>query len=269
MTQANGVHAGATVALHFLDTGEPAARALPPLLLLHGVGSSSEDWECQIPVFAPLCRVIVPDLRGYGRSPKGDAYSVDAFAADVWKVLEDLGIKRFNLVGHSMGGAVALRMAVDRPGCVNRMVLADTLPSFAVDSLGKAMLYWYRLVMMWLFGPAKLSAAVYKKLFPGPKHAALRARLKARSSGQDRDVYLRTIKALKGWTIVDCLHTLKMPVLLLAAEHDYFPRADAEAFNTALPNSHLQVFEGAHHHLPLEVSERFNAAVLAFLEQAG
>lgn len=265
---ANDVYIDATVALHFVDTGEPATETLLPLLLLHGVGASGEDWECQIPVFAPLCRVIVPDLRGYGRSPKGDVYSVEAFAADVWVMLDGLGIKRFNLVGHSMGGAVALRMAVDRPERIDRLVLADTLPNFVVDSFGKAMLYWYRLVMMWLFGPARLSEVVYKKLFPKPKHAALRARLKARSSQQDRKVYLRTIKALKGWTIVDCLHTLKMPTLLLAAEDDYFPRTDTEAFAAALPNAQLQIFDDAHHHLPLEVPERFNAAVLAFLKRA-
>lgn len=265
---ADGSHIDATVALHFVDTGELATKTLPPLVLLHGVGASGEDWECQIPVFAPLCRVIVPDLRGYGHSPKGDVYSMEAFAADVWVVLDRLGIERFNLVGHSMGGAVALRMAVDRPERIHRLVLADTLPSFVADTLSKEVFYWYRLVMVWLFGPARLAGAVYKKLFPRPEHAALRARLEARSTQQDRKVYLRTIQALKGWTIVDYLHTLKMPTLLLAAADDYFPRADTEAFAAALPNAQLQVFDDAHHHLPLEVPERFNTAVLAFLKQA-
>ncbi len=252
----------APVSLAFVDTGNPPAAALPPLVLLHGIGASGEDWEYQIPVFAPLCRVIVPDLRGYGRSPKGGAYTVEAFAADVWALLVRLDIERFNLVGHSMGGAVALRMAVDRPGCIDRLVLANTLPSFVTDTFGKAMLYWYRLVVMWLFGPAWLAETVQKRLFPKP-----RARLNARSARRDREVYLRTLRALKGWSIVDRLPKLSMPTLVLAAENDYFPRGDAQAFAAALPNARLQIFDGTHHHLPLEVPERFNAAVLTFLEQ--
>lgn len=264
---AGGVLDIAPVSLAFVDTGTPPAAALPPLVLLHGIGASGEDWEYQIPVFALLCRVIVPDLRGYGRSPKGGAYTVEAFAADVWALLARLDIERFNLVGHSMGGAVALRMAVDRPGCIDRLVLANTLPSFVTDTFGKAMLYWYRLVVMRLFGPAWLAETIQKKLFPKPEHAALRARLNARSVRRDREVYLRTLHALKGWSIVDRLQELSMPTLVLAAENDYFPRRDAQAFAAALPNARLQIFDDTHHHLPLEVPERFNAAVLTFLEQ--
>ena len=262
---ADGPADGATVPLYFLDTGEPADASLPPLVLLHGIGASGEDWESQIPEFAPLCRTIVPDLRGFGRSAKGDVYSVEAFAADVWAVLDRLEVKTFNLIGHSMGGAVALRMAIDRPACIRRLVLADTLPSFAINTVGKYLLYLYRLVMMRLFGPARLSGAVARKLFPKPEHADLRARMAARNTQHDREVYLRTIHALKNWSVADRLDVLTMPTLVLVAEHDYFPQTDAEAFVAALQYGTLRIFPDTHHHLPLEVPQQFNAAVLAFL----
>ena len=255
------------VALNVIDTGAGAASVLPPLVLLHGIGSSVEDWESQIPFFSSYCRVVAPDLRGFGHSPKARDYSVSAFSADVWALLGRLGIQRFNVIGHSMGGAVALQMAVERPERVERLVLADTLASFKIDSVGKLGLYWYRLAMMKIFGPARLSEAVSMRLFPRPEQAELRHRLAGRSALNDRDVYVRTIRAIKGWTVMDQLSRLTMPVLILAAEEDYFPVRDAQRLAQTLPNARLEVFEHAHHHLPLECAERFNATVLRFLRQ--
>lgn len=258
-------YGAAPVALHVLDTGAPPDARLPPLVLLHGIGASGEDWEFQVPAFAPYCRVIVPDLRGFGRSPRGERYTIDAFAADVWAALDGLGVQHFNLVGHSMGGAVALCMAVTAPERIQRLVLADTLPSFEVNSFGKLSLYLYRLIMMRLFGPARLSGAVARALFPKPEQAALRARMAVRNMRHDRSVYLHTLRGIKGWTVADRLSRLIMPTLVLAAEHDYFPRADAEAFAAALPNARLQIFPDTHHHLPMEIPQAFNAQILKFL----
>lgn len=255
----------APVVLHVLDSDAPPGATMPPLVLLHGIGASGEDWEFQVPAFAPHCRVIVPDLRGFGRSPRGERYTIDAFAVDVWAALDRLGVQRFNLVGHSMGGAVALCMALTAPERIERLVLADTLPSFEVNSPGKLFLYLYRLLMMRLFGPARLSGAVARSLFPKPGQAALRARMAARNTRHDRGVYLRTLRGIKGWRVTDRLSRLTMPTLVLAAEHDYFPRADVEAFAAALPDARLQIFPGTRHHLPMEIPQAFNAQVFKFL----
>lgn len=238
----------------------------PPLVLVHGIGASKEDWEAQIPFFSKTRRVIAADLRGFGVSPKGSVYSVPAFAADIWALLDQCRIDTFDLVGHSMGGAVVLQMAVDQPDRVRRLVLADTLASFEANSPGKLALYWYRLLMMMLVGPARLSAVVAERLLPRPEHAALRERMTQRSAQNDRHVYLQTIRAIKGWTVMDRLDRLRMPTLVLVAEEDYFPVADAERLVEALPNAQLVVFEHAHHHLPLECSGRFNTVLSAFLE---
>lgn len=248
------------VRLHYEEAG-----AGEPLVLLHGIGASRTDWEFNVPALAAHYRVITPDLRGFGLSERSGNYGVATFANDIWQLLEWLGVGRFHLVGHSMGGAVALQMAVDRPERITRLVAADTLPSFQTNTFGKRILFAYRYLLMGVLGPQRLASAVAAKLFPNPEQQALRDRATAGGMANDRGVYLETLKSLLGWNVLGQLERLTMPVLVLAAEHDYFPVGDAETFARALCDARLKIFAGMHHALPLEAPEAFNTAVLRFL----
>jgi pimeloyl-ACP methyl ester carboxylesterase len=254
------------VRLHYADEGGDEGSGVP-VVLLHGIGASIRDWDFQIPALSKRQRVIAPDLRGFGLSEKAGDYRVATFAADVWALLDRLGVVRFNLVGHSMGGAVALQMAVDRPERIERLVAADTLPSFEANTFAKRILFAYRFAMMGVFGPQRLAAAVAQKLFPGPHQAALRERAVAGGLANDRGVYLDTIRNLLGWHVSDRLARLTMPTLVLVAEHDYFPVADGRAFAEAVAGARLKVFKGMHHAVPLEAPRAFNAALRSFFEE--
>ena len=87
-----------------------------PLLMLHGLGGSCDDWRFQVPAFALRYRVVTPCLRGFGKSerPRG-GYSIAQHASDAFALLDVLGIERSHVLGHSMGGAVAFEMALERP----------------------------------------------------------------------------------------------------------------------------------------------------------
>jgi 3-oxoadipate enol-lactonase len=117
---------------------------------------------------------------------------------------------------------------------------------------------------MGVFGPQRLAAAVAQKLFPGEHQASLRERAVAGGLANDRAVYLDALRNLVGWHVSDRLARLSMPTLVLAAEHDYFPVADARAFAKALANARLKVFKGMHHAVPLEAPKAFNATLQAF-----
>jgi pimeloyl-ACP methyl ester carboxylesterase len=105
------------------EQGDPGA---PPILLLHGGGSSGATWDTLTPgLLAAGYRVIAPDLRGHGASGRGGRYPLDGFVDDLLGLLGALAVNDFTLVGHSLGGYVAVCLAQALPERVSRLVLED------------------------------------------------------------------------------------------------------------------------------------------------
>src|SRR5690348_6876673 len=110
--------------LFYEDTG----AGEPPMLFVHGIGNHTH-FAAQIAYFSRSHRVIAPDLPGFGRSdaPARD-YGIAAFADDIAWLCDELELQRPVLVGHSMGGAVALEVAAARPELPSAIVLLDPIP---------------------------------------------------------------------------------------------------------------------------------------------
>ena len=250
----------AGVRLYYEDVGNG-----PVMVLLHGLGGSSADWESQLPEFSRDHRVIAPDLRGYGDSERRGPYTVTRFAADVFALLDELQIGSFILVGHSMGGAVAMQMALTQPARIDKLVLANTLPNFRPADLAQRLMLWSRLLLMAVFGPAHLSRRIAALLYPGPELAAVRDRSSERHGRTSRRVYLATLWRLSHWSVEPRLRELAVPTLVMAAEDDYFNAAQLRRFVDGLQGAHSEVFPGTHHGLPLEAPQKFNERLRQFL----
>ncbi|MER7767333.1 alpha/beta fold hydrolase [Kitasatospora sp. NPDC096140] len=97
----------------------------PPLVLLHALGERASDWDVVLPALAPGHHVHALDLRGHGDSGRPGAYGLPEMRDDVLAFLDALGLDRVDLVGHSMGGAVAYLLAQAAPQRVHRLVLED------------------------------------------------------------------------------------------------------------------------------------------------
>jgi len=113
------------VELDVATAGDPAG---PPIILLHGFPESHRTWRHQIPVLATDNFVIAPDQRGYARSSKPEGvenYTHDKLVADVLALADHFGIDRFTLVGHDWGGAIAWMAALQHPGRVTRLIIAN------------------------------------------------------------------------------------------------------------------------------------------------
>jgi pimeloyl-ACP methyl ester carboxylesterase len=117
----------AGVRLAYDVTGDPAA---PPMVLLHALGDTRADWAPVLDRFARRYRVYAVDLRGHGDSDRPGTYSFPAMAADVVGLLDGLALAGVLLVGHSMGGVVAYRVALARPELVARLVVEDVPPPY-------------------------------------------------------------------------------------------------------------------------------------------
>ncbi len=246
--------------LRYLDRGNG-----PCLLLVHGLGASHTDWQKQFDFFARVFRVIVPDLRGHGDSESEGPYNVDRLATDLAQLMDVLKIGAFFVIGHSMGGAVAMQLALYKPERVMKLVLADTLPSFVPNTLRKRLMLWTRLATMRLLGPEAIAKRMAQQMFPNPEQEALRELLLLRTNRTPKKVYLTLLKSLSKWTVADRLSWLTMPVFVVVGELDYFLPEEAQAFADTLPDGRCRIIEGAHHHLPLEKPEDFNRITMDFL----
>ena len=102
----------------------------PALVLLHGLGDDGGTWEVVGAEFAQYFRVLAIDLRGHGLSDWPGTYSFELMRDDVLGVLDELGLDRINLLGHSMGGTVAYLIAEKEPGRIERLILEDTPPPY-------------------------------------------------------------------------------------------------------------------------------------------
>jgi len=112
------------IALHHQITGR---REAPAVLLLNSLGSTLEMWERQVPALAEQFLVVRCDTRGHGESPVPPGpYVIDDFVDDAIALLDNLGIERVNVAGLSLGGMVAMRLAANNPGRVERLALFCT-----------------------------------------------------------------------------------------------------------------------------------------------
>jgi pimeloyl-ACP methyl ester carboxylesterase len=245
---------------HYLDQGDG-----PPLVLLHGLGSSARDWAYQFRVYSRTFRVIAPDLRGFGASERKGPFRIEQFATDVWALLDHLRIDRFRLLGYSMGGAVALQMAVAQPWRIERLLITNSVPSFRPTTPGHWYMIGYRLFLMAVLGPKVLGSRTAAQLFPKPEHAALRRINAIRAGRNSRWTYLRALWGLTRWSVVDELSRLTMPSMVIGADHDYFSREEIVKFAYALPKGRLQILRDSHHGLPQECATDFNKLSLKFL----
>src|SRR5262249_10083516 len=110
--------------------GEPASSDAPPLVLLHGLGEGRVSWA---PVIEPLAahhRVYAFDMRGHGDSDWPGTYSFQVMRDDVASALDQLGLDRVTLIGHSMGGGVAYMAAIESPERFDRLVIEDAPPPY-------------------------------------------------------------------------------------------------------------------------------------------
>ncbi|MEI7644919.1 MAG: alpha/beta hydrolase [Chloroflexales bacterium] len=259
-----------TYTLGDIQVSYEIAGAGPPILFIHGLGSSTRDWEFQVPTFAQQFQVITADLRGHGRSskPRG-RYRIPLFADDMAALLRALGAAPAHIVGLSLGGMVALELALSHPDLVRSLVIINSGPEAPAQTLrervGLIGIYLRRVAIVRLRGMRALGETLAGQLLPEPGQAALRHTFIARWAENDRRAYLAALGAIGGWSARARLPTLRCPTLVIAAELDYTPVDYKAAYCAAIPRGELVVVAGSRHLTPIDRPAEINAAILRFL----
>jgi 3-oxoadipate enol-lactonase len=238
----------------------------PPVLLIHGLGSSARDWEPQVAALARQFRVITFDVRGHGRSEKPrQRYSVKLFAEDTAALIRALNVGPAHVIGISMGGMIAFQLAVDAPELVRSLVIVNSGPAMPIKTLSQRLMIWTRIAIVRFQGMRKMGEVLADRLLPKPEHAAVRAQFIDRWAENDPVAYLSALKGLVNWTVMDALPRIERPVLVLTGDQDYTPVALKQAYTAMMKHAELVVIDDARHFAPIERPEPFNAALLAFL----
>jgi pimeloyl-ACP methyl ester carboxylesterase len=255
----------------------------PVLLLMHGITDSSETWAPVTPWLADRFTLVAPDLLGHGDSatPRGD-YSLGAHASGVRDLLSALGHSRATVVGHSLGGGIAMQFAYQFPERCERLVLvssgglgrevhlllrAATLPGadYVLPLLASRQLVGLGRGVGAVLGLARL------RLRPGGDLEALARGFASLGTAGSRQAFLHTVRSVIEPTgqrvhAGDRLHlAAALPTLIVWGERDsIIPLRHGKEAHAAMPGSRFEVFPGAGHMPHADDPERFADVLAAF-----
>jgi pimeloyl-ACP methyl ester carboxylesterase len=237
-----------------------------PLVLIHGLGSSTRDWELQLTPFTKHFQVITLDLRGHGKSSKpAGPYSMEMLAKDTAQLIQQLKLKSGHILGISLGGMVAFQLVLDYPHLVRSLVITNSTVDMVPKSIKERLAIWQRVMIVRLMGMEKMGQVLADRFMPHPEQKELREVFIQRWGENDKTAYLEALKGIVGWSVKDRLAEIKCPALIIGADGDYFPVEEKEAYVSMIPNSKLVIVENSRHALPAERPEDFNNIVLGFL----
>jgi aminoacrylate hydrolase len=244
----------------------------PPVLCIQGVGVAGDGWRPQVEALAERHRVLTFDNRGVGVTPRGAGpLSIERMAADAAAILDAEGIDRCHLVGHSMGGLIALAFALGAPA---RVLTLSLLCTFA-DGAGPTR---PTLRMIALGVPTRIGTrrsrrlAMQRMLFPDAwlrqvDRAALAEALNVlfgRDLGEAPPIVSEQLKVMGRYDATSRLSTLAgVPTLVVSGRHDPIaPPAYGRAIAAGIPGARYVEFEDASHALTIQQPDRVNALLL-------
>ena len=246
----------------------------PLLVLLHGIASTADTWAPVATGLAASHTVLAPDLLGHGSSakPRGD-YSLGAYASGVRDLITALGHERATVVGHSLGGGIAMQFAYQFPERVERLVLIssgglgrEVHPILRASTLPGSEIVLALLGRRWLRTTGGAVGATLGRLGlrAGEDLAGVAAGIASLGDADARGAFVHTARAAidPGGQRVSATDRLylaaHLPTLIVWGERDpIIPAAHGEAAHAAIPGSRLEIFAGAGHFPHREQPVRF------------
>jgi pimeloyl-ACP methyl ester carboxylesterase len=257
-------------AVHYLHTGPTTLPDVPPaleagrlFLLVHAAGSTATLWRRQLEALANGHSGVAPDLPGHGRSSGIEGLaSIEAYADFTASFATALGLRPFVVVGRSMGGAIALSLAVRHPERVQALVLVCSAARF---SFAPEQLATHRDVVRGRL-PQQFTTETFSPA-TGPEMMREAWTEQVKTDPRVRYTDLLACQAFDGRAL---LPRIRVPTLVVAGGDDgVTPVACSEELAGGIPGARLEVIPQAGHQAPLEQSDVFNRTVGRFIEALG
>jgi pimeloyl-ACP methyl ester carboxylesterase len=235
------------------------------LVFVHGFLGGSAQWQAQVDTFASRYQFVAPDLHGFGECHDLTARNrIGDYADDVLSMLTDIGIDRFHLVGHSMGGMIVQEMVARMPDRIDRLVLYGTGPVGLLpgrfETIAKSK---RRAIEDGAVATARRIAATWflereaATGFEACAAIAERAALASIHAGLD---------AMEHWSGEEALEKIKAPTLVLWGDGDRtYPWSQPQSLWQQIPGANLAVVPGCAHAVHLEKPKLFNELLADFL----
>jgi pimeloyl-ACP methyl ester carboxylesterase len=271
------------IPLHGRQLRYVEAGSGPVLLMIHGMAGTYENWQAVIEPLAQRYTVIAPDLPGHGNSESGAGdYSLGSLASGLRDLLITLGYDRATLVGHSLGGGIAMQFAYQFPEITERLVLVSSggLGPEVSPVLRAAALPGAKLFIAATAGPGSVVGSALARglaaigLQPSADVAEVARGYASLADAGRRGAFLATLRSVVGTEgqrveAGDRLYLAEgVPVLIIWGRRDrIIPVAHGEHAHTAIPDSRLEIFDAAGHMPQLELPARFIAVLERFLEE--
>jgi pimeloyl-ACP methyl ester carboxylesterase len=235
------------------------------LVFVHGWTCDQGYWDAQVPAFAKDHRVVTLDLAGHGASDTARKnWSIPAFGEDVAAVIRALPDKRVILIGHSMGGPVALEAARLVPERVIGVVGVDTFNDLGGREFDPAVFEKF-IAELRKDSAGTTRNFVSTRFFPEDADPALKKRIADDMASSPPEVAIGSMEAIFAYDIKPAAAALKVP--LVAINADLFPLMNEAAARQVTPSFRLVTMKGVGHFLHMEAPDGFNAALRAEVER--
>ncbi|MCP5150507.1 MAG: alpha/beta fold hydrolase [Ectothiorhodospiraceae bacterium] len=242
-----------------------------PLLVLHGLFGSGTNWRTIARRLAERHRVVLVDLRNHGASPHAPEMDYPLMAADVRALLDHLGLQRAALLGHSMGGKTAMRLALETPDRVERLCVVDIAPAPSNQDHQPVLAVLQALDLATIRRRADADVALSGSLPDPALRAFLLQNLVLATDGARWRIDLEAIAgnhaALTGFPDPPAGATYRGPTLFVrGARSDYLQPAHEPAIRALFPRAEMRAVAGAGHWVHAEQPVAFLETVLPFLD---
>lgn len=252
--------------LFYLDSQEKNA---PVVLLLHALGADSESWGYQVQAILQAgMRPLVPDLPGFGRSilPENEHWSIRWTARQMIALLDECGVKTADVVGLSLGGTVALQMALSYPQRVSRLVIANSFAALRPDHWGGWFYLGKRFVAANLRGINAQAEWVARRVFPAAEQGELRSRLVQKVLAANPRAYREAMRSLALFDVRARLCEIQLPTVIISGAQDTtVPLANQAVLARSIRGARQVIIPNAGHGVSVEQPEAFNRALMDFL----